>query len=126
MAASLDRPKIIVPTGCPGGGAVVGTGSNVLVHTLVSGTDEVDAVTVLAWGSTSSAAIVVWPTTTGGTTSPTINTVAGNGVDLVIDRWEGNGGADVFVNGPATIAFKVSVTRYPVGTNEPQEARRTA
>lgn len=114
MAANLDRPKIITPTGCPNGAMIVGTGSDIVAHTLVSGTDEIDVVTIECYGSTRGT--VKWPSTAGGTVSLTADPAASTGPAIIIDRFTGNGGGSVIVNGAATCAFKVSVERYPAGS----------
>lgn len=116
--ADLNRPKIIIPTGCANGAVVIGTGADIVVHTLVSGTQEVDAVTVEAFGTT--AATVKWPATDGTTASITGTPAAATATLPIIDRWIGNGGGNVIVNGATTVAFKVSVERYMAGSqNEP-------
>lgn len=120
MAANLDRPVIVMPTGAPNGAVIVGTGSAVEAHVLVSGTDQVDAVTIEAW-NTSGAAITVtvtWPNTSGGSSNVTRSLAAGNvGPAVIIDRWTGNGGGSITVSGAAGSFFKVSVERYDAGKN---------
>lgn len=116
MAADLDKPKIITPTGCPNGALIVGTGSSIEAHTLVSGTDEIDAVTVelISLAGTLTGTLT-WPNTSGTATTISRSAAITDGAVLMIDRWTGNGGGKVFITGPANTAYKVSVERYPAG-----------
>lgn len=120
MAANLDRPKIIIPSECPNGAYVIGTGSDILVHTCTSGKDEIDAVTVEGAATAGQILIVKCTATTGALVSIPCQVTGNEPPVPVIDRALMCGGAQVYVNGTATAVFKVSVERYPVGTNDPQ------
>lgn len=115
-----------MPTGAPNGGVIVGTGSAVEAHTLVSGTDWIDAVTIEAWapGGGAVSPTITWPNTGGTATTVTLTLVANSGVQVLIDQWEGNGGGVVYITGPATTAYKVHVQRHPKGKNEPDPPRQ--
>lgn len=119
MAADLNRPKIVMPSGCPNGAVIIGTGGAVTAHTLVSGTDEVDVVTIYAHdaGGGASTATVGWPATTGASRTLSVSTTA-NDPPLLILRHIGNGGGVVTVNGASNITFIVSVERYSAGDRE--------
>lgn len=118
MSADLNKPVLVTPSGAKGGAVIAGTGSDIVAHTLVSGTDQMDAVTIECWNTTAGAltATVKWPTTTGGTASLTTSLSAGNaGAIPLCERWTGNGGGDVIVNGAAGLNFKIGVERYAAG-----------
>jgi hypothetical protein len=116
--ANLDKPKIITPTGCPNGSAVVGTGADVLVHTCIAGTDEWDAVTIDVSASASVVATVKVPSTAGGQASFALQTTTNVAPVRILSGDCFNGGAQIYVNGAATVSFKIGVLRYPAGKNE--------
>jgi hypothetical protein len=121
MAADLNRPKIVIPTGCPNGAVIIGTAGTVTAHTLVSGTAEVDVVTIYAHygGGGSVQATVGWPATTGASRTMAVS-ITSVEPPLLILRHVGNGGGAVTVNGGTGVTFIVTVERYPAG-DRPQE-----
>lgn len=135
MAADLNRPILVIPSGTANGAVFDGATSPTTVHTLISGTEWIDAVTIEAWNTTAAAltAGVSWPNT-GGSATTVKRTLgaAGETVVVVIDRWTGNGGGAITVTslnatgaaGALGVSFKVSVERYPAGKNEPDPARK--
>jgi len=125
MSANLDRPVLVTPTGAPGGYVIVGTGSDREAHTLISGRDQMDVVTIEVWNNTAGnkVATVKWPNTDGGSSDVSMSVLASavDGVVPLIDRWTGNGGGVVYVNGAAGLFFKVNVERYQAGKSGTQE-----
>lgn len=115
--ADLNRPKIVIPSGCKGGAFVVGTAADVLVHTCVSGEDELDAVTVSGAATAGQTLLIKVPSTAGGQASIPV-LVVGNEAPLVVELPPMNQGAEVYVNGAATAVFGIGVLRYPAGKGD--------
>lgn len=120
--ADLQDAQILASTKEPDGKLISIDSSEIQIDTLVAGTDSWDVVTIEAVTSAAAVVTVGWGGSTGTAAFQwTVSFSAGNSPRIIIDRWPGNNGLQVWAKtsvGTANLFY--SKQRYP---NSPSAER---